>query len=57
MYVLINGNFVVQISIIATRGSCSLETNQGDDIPDIQPGDIIEVTDTDGNDLLVGFFS
>ena len=56
VYVLINGNFVTPISIVATRGTCSLETNQGDDVPEIQPGDVIEITDADGNDRLVGMF-
>jgi hypothetical protein len=56
VYVLINGDFVAQISIVGTKGSCSLETDKGDVIPDIQSGDVIEIVDEDGNDLLVGVF-
>lgn len=54
--VLINEVFVAQIFLVDTRGGAGLETGRGDDVPDIQAGDLIEITDGDGNVLLWGVF-
>jgi hypothetical protein len=56
VWVLVNGDIVAQITIIATRGGGGIETRRGDDVPDIQPGDLIEIADADGNVLLWGVF-
>ncbi len=56
VWVLVNGDIVAQITIIATRGGGGIETRRGDDVPDVQSGDLIEIADDDGNVLLWGVF-
>jgi hypothetical protein len=56
VWVLVNGDIVAQIAIVGTRGGAGLETARGDDVPDIQPGDVIEIADEDGTVLLSGAF-
>ncbi len=56
VWVLVNGDIVAQITIIATRGGGGIETCRGDDVPDVQSGDLIEIADADGNVLLWGVF-
>lgn len=56
VWVLVNGDIVAQIPIIVTRGGGGIETRRGDDVPDIQSGDLIEITDDNGDVLLWGIF-
>ena len=56
VWVIINGNIVAQIAIIGTRGGGGIETRRGDQVPDIQVGDVIEIADENGTILLRGMF-
>jgi hypothetical protein len=56
VYVLLNGDIIAQIALVGTRGGVGLETRRGDHVPEIQPGDVIEIADLAGTILLRGEF-
>jgi hypothetical protein len=54
--VQVNGNDVGNITLVGGAGSLELSTNDGDTVPNIQPGDVVSLVTSNGATILSGQF-
>jgi hypothetical protein len=55
VWVFVNDDFVAEMALAGGRGRVELETQRGDFVPNIQPGDIVAIIDANDASRLLLF--